>query len=205
MGENQLAANQSAGLEHQFILRVAVSAKETFAADQRTSTRLNHSSWYDYSSVLASTTRPGPSIHYLLYRAFNIVNSSAPASSYSVPQSLHRSVLTSSLASIAMLPQVRLHSAPSEQIQALRALKNEIIGHPLKKETTVALGALDTIVRLSTNKTASRNDGKSHDYTFASRPLSEDEIVRLLSLQVIASIAIGKFFSFNQTHLLILR
>jgi hypothetical protein len=42
MGENQLAANQSAGLEHQFILRVAVSAKETFAAGQRTSTRLNH-------------------------------------------------------------------------------------------------------------------------------------------------------------------
>ncbi|TVY85385.1 Uncharacterized protein LSUE1_G000250 [Lachnellula suecica] len=87
--------------------------------------------------------------------------------------------------------QIRNAKTPTEQITILRALKNEIIGHPQKKELLVTQGALDPVVRLASNKIASRQDGKSHDHTFASKPLAEEEIVRLQGLQVVASIALG--------------
>ena len=88
--------------------------------------------------------------------------------------------------------QIRNSRNPADQVVALKNLKNEVIGHPIKKEMVVALGLLDPIVRLSSTKTAIRQDGKSHDHTFASRPLSEEEMVRLQSLHVIASIALGE-------------
>lgn len=92
----------------------------------------------------------------------------------------------------AWVSQIRNAKTPAEQIPILRALKNEIIGHPLKKELVVTLGTLDPVVRLASNKVAIRQDGKSHDHTFASKPLLEEEIVRLSGLHVIASIAQGK-------------
>ncbi|TAQ85171.1 hypothetical protein B7494_g6500 [Chlorociboria aeruginascens] len=79
----------------------------------------------------------------------------------------------------------------TEQAAVLRALKNEIIGHPLKKEMVVTMGILDSIVRLSFGKSSSRQNGKSHDHSFAPRPLAEEEMVRLLSLHIISSIALG--------------
>lgn len=88
--------------------------------------------------------------------------------------------------------QIRNARSPAEQTAILRALKNEVIGHPLKKETIVAQGILDPIVRLSFNTKSSRNDGKSHDHSFAARPLSEEETVRLQGLHVISSIALGE-------------
>ena len=90
------------------------------------------------------------------------------------------------------LAQIRNATNPTEQVVALRALKNELVGHPLKKEMAVALGALEPIAHLSSNKAANRNDGKSHDHTFAHRPLVEEEMVRLQGLQVLASIALGR-------------
>ncbi|KAF4625055.1 hypothetical protein G7Y89_g13115 [Cudoniella acicularis] len=87
--------------------------------------------------------------------------------------------------------QARNARNASEQIGVLRALKNEIVGHPLKKELAVAQGVLDPVVRLTASKTGSRQDGKSHDHSFATRPLGEEEMVRLQGLQVIASIALG--------------
>ena len=80
---------------------------------------------------------------------------------------------------------------PAEQIVSLKALKNEIVGHPLKKELVIAQGVLDPVVRLTMNKAGNRQDGKSHDHTFASRPLVEEEHLRLQGLQVVASIALG--------------
>jgi hypothetical protein len=74
---------------------------------------------------------------------------------------------------------------------ALRAIKNEVIGHPLKKEMFVALGVLEPIVRVISNRSSSRQDGKSHDYSFVSRPLGEEETARLQGLHVLASIALG--------------
>lgn len=87
--------------------------------------------------------------------------------------------------------QIRNARSPAEQITALRILKNEIVGHPLKKELAIHLGVLDPVIRLTFSKSSSRQDGKGHDHTFASRALSEEEMVRLQGLQVLASIALG--------------
>jgi hypothetical protein len=95
----------------------------------------------------------------------------------------------------AWVSQIRNAKSPAEQISILRTLKNEIIGHPLKKELVVTLGTLDPVVRLASNKAVSRQDGKSHDHSFASKPLVEEEMVRLQGLQVIASIALGMLSS----------
>lgn len=73
----------------------------------------------------------------------------------------------------------------------LKALKNEIVGHPLKKELAITQGVLEPVVRLTFNKAGSRQDGKSHDHSFASRPLLEEEQLRLQGLQVVASVALG--------------
>ncbi|TVY25892.1 Uncharacterized protein LHYA1_G005254 [Lachnellula hyalina] len=91
----------------------------------------------------------------------------------------------------AWVSQIRNAKTPAEQISILRNLKNEIIGHPLKKELVVSLGTLDPVVRLASNKLAARQDGKSHHHSFAYKPLLEEETVRLQGLQVIASIALG--------------
>lgn len=93
------------------------------------------------------------------------------------------------------LPRIRnaATATPAQQIVILRGLKNELVGHPPKKEVAVASGVLDTIVRLTVNKATARNsDGKSHDHTFASRPLTEEEMVRLQGLQIVASISLGR-------------
>ncbi|KAH7370560.1 armadillo-type protein [Rhexocercosporidium sp. MPI-PUGE-AT-0058] len=87
--------------------------------------------------------------------------------------------------------QIRNARTPAEQIVTLKALKNEIVGHPLKKEMAITQGVLEPVVRLTFNKAGSRQDGKSHDYTFASRPLVEEEQLRLQGLQVVASVALG--------------
>lgn len=98
------------------------------------------------------------------------------------------------------LSQIRNASSPAEQVAALRALKNDLVGHPLKKEMAVTLGALDHIVHLSSNKTVNRSDGKAHDHTFAHRPLIEEEMVRLQGLQVLASIALGRILNSPIEH-----
>lgn len=90
------------------------------------------------------------------------------------------------------LAQLQSSRCSSEQIVALRALKNEIVGHPPKKAVVVNMGILEPVVRMSSSKSASREDGKSHDHSFASIPLSEEQMVRLQALQVIASIAWGQ-------------
>ena len=93
---------------------------------------------------------------------------------------------------LSWVAQIRNARNSTEQLAILRALKNELIGHPLKKETVVAQGILDPIVRLSFNTRSSRNDGKSHDHSFAARPLNEEETVRVQGLHVISSIALGE-------------
>lgn len=93
-------------------------------------------------------------------------------------------------------PQIQNARSPPEQISVLKAMKNQLVGHPEKKELAVASGVLDPIIRLIYNRPASRNDSKSHDHTFASRPVSEEELVRLQGLQIVASIATGKNLGF---------
>lgn len=80
----------------------------------------------------------------------------------------------------------------TEQLAALRVIKNDIVGHPLKKEIAVAQGLLEPVIRLAT-KQSNRQDGKAHNHTFAVRPLAEEEAVRLQALHILASIAQGMF------------
>jgi hypothetical protein len=90
------------------------------------------------------------------------------------------------------IDQIRHATNAGEQVVALRALKNDLVGHPLKKEMAVGMGVLDPIVHLSTNRQTGRTESKTHDHTFKHRPLAEWEMVRLQGLQVLASIALGR-------------
>jgi hypothetical protein len=107
------------------------------------------------------------------------------------------------MARLPWVAQIRNARNNAEQIDVLRALKNEIVGHPPQKELVVTLGVLEPIIRLTFNKNGTRQDGKSHDYSFSSRPLSEEEMVRLQCLQVIASIALGEHFHLPNTKFLL--
>ena len=90
------------------------------------------------------------------------------------------------------IEQIRRAIAPADQVVALRGLKNDLVGQPLKKELAVAMGVLDPIVHLSSNKSMSRNESKAHEHLFPHRQLAEGEMVRLQGLQVLASIALGR-------------
>ncbi|KAF4594875.1 armadillo repeat protein [Ophiocordyceps camponoti-floridani] len=78
----------------------------------------------------------------------------------------------------------------AEQAAALRLLKDQVVGHIQKKEAWVALGVLDPIVSTLSNS-SSRFNGKDARSQLATRPLSEEETVRLQALQLIASFACG--------------
>ncbi|PHH75802.1 hypothetical protein CDD80_2051 [Ophiocordyceps camponoti-rufipedis] len=78
----------------------------------------------------------------------------------------------------------------TEQAAALRLLKDQVVGHIQKKEAWVALGVLDPIVSTLSNS-SSRFNGKDARSQLATRPLSEEETVRLQALQLIASFASG--------------
>lgn len=87
---------------------------------------------------------------------------------------------------------IRNARTTSEQIDNLKALKNEIVGHAPKKEMVVTMGLVEPVVRISFNKSSSKSHhGKAHDHRYAIRPLDEEEMVRLEALQVLGSLAYG--------------
>jgi len=93
-----------------------------------------------------------------------------------------------------LLAQIRAAQTLPEQISSIRALKNDIVGHQQRKEMWLALGLIETIVRiLNANKPSSRRNGKEpRESNSATRPLSEDEMVRLQAISVVGSLAHGK-------------
>ena len=93
-----------------------------------------------------------------------------------------------------VLSQIRVARTYSEQAAALRALKDEIIGHGQRKEWWVQNGILESLVKiLQTNaRTPTSSNGKERSQPMLSEPLAEDEAVRLLSLQLLASFAYGE-------------
>lgn len=95
--------------------------------------------------------------------------------------------------STPILAQLRNPRSQTEQISALRALKNDLIGHQQKKEMWVGLGILEPIVRVMTaSKLSGRQNGKERrDHAPAKKSLGEDEMVRLQALCVIGSLAHG--------------
>lgn len=88
----------------------------------------------------------------------------------------------------------QLHSAKTfpEQTAALKALKNEIVGHAQKKEEWIRVGILEPIVTsLSGGRPPAKLNGKDAGAVADFRPLSEEDAVKLQSLQLLASFANG--------------
>ncbi|OAA70472.1 Armadillo-type fold domain containing protein [Cordyceps fumosorosea ARSEF 2679] len=91
-----------------------------------------------------------------------------------------------------ILAQLRGAKTFSEQTAALRALKNEIVGHVQRKEEWVAVGVLEPIVRtLAATRSPLRANGRDTRQPAATRTLSDEESVKLQALQLIGSFAMG--------------
>lgn len=95
--------------------------------------------------------------------------------------------------SLPILAQILHPRTPAEQIIALRALKNEVIGHQQRKETWVGLGILEPIVRASTSKASRQNEKSCQEQTWDAGILREEETLRLQALSIIGSLAYGKY------------
>jgi hypothetical protein len=94
---------------------------------------------------------------------------------------------------VLILTQIRNPKSIAEQIAALRALKNEVIGHPQKKEMWVRLGILEPIVQvMSGNVHGSQTGKKQQEETAKPSVMSEEEILRLEAITIIGSLAHGK-------------
>ncbi|KAK9440442.1 armadillo repeat protein [Metarhizium brunneum] len=91
-----------------------------------------------------------------------------------------------------ILAQLRNAKSLPEQTAALQALKNEIVGHVQKKEAWIGLGVLEPIVRtLYSNRSPAKLNGKDATVQPPSRPLSDEDSVKLQALQLVASFANG--------------
>ncbi len=90
----------------------------------------------------------------------------------------------------------RLQSARcfADQIEALRSLKNETVGHVQQKEKWVRLGALELVVKvLVVARPPARLNGKdSRASHVPARPLTEEEQGRLQALELLAIFASGR-------------
>ncbi|PNY27575.1 Armadillo repeat-containing protein 8 [Tolypocladium capitatum] len=91
-----------------------------------------------------------------------------------------------------VLAQLRSAKTYPEQTAALQVLKNEVVGHVQKKEEWIRLGVLDPVVgTLSSSRSPSKLNGKDARTQLVSRPLSDEDSVRLQALQLVASFANG--------------
>ncbi|KAK0639287.1 armadillo repeat protein [Cercophora newfieldiana] len=92
-----------------------------------------------------------------------------------------------------ILSQIRVARSYSDQTAALRALKDDIVGHIQRKERWIESGILESLVKnlQAVRSPASRNGDETHSNEGQPRPLAESERVRLLSLELIASFASG--------------
>jgi len=93
-----------------------------------------------------------------------------------------------------ILSQIRVARSYSEQVASLRALKDEVVGHAQRKEKWVEQGVLESLVKLlQTSRSPTRLNGKeARNINGPSKNLAEDELVRLQSLQLLASFANGR-------------
>lgn len=100
-----------------------------------------------------------------------------------------------------ILAQLRSARTLPDRIAALRALKNEIVGHGQLKEAWIGLGVLEPIVRTigssSRQSWANGKDVRVPGY----RPLSDEDGAKLQALQLVASLANGIIVLEPQVHL----
>ncbi|KFA50343.1 hypothetical protein S40293_07533 [Stachybotrys chartarum IBT 40293] len=91
-----------------------------------------------------------------------------------------------------ILAQLRAANTYQDQTAALRALKNEIVGHIQKKEAWISLGVLEPIVRtLSTDPSPNEHNNRDVRLLSSAVPLSDEDDVKLQALQLVASFANG--------------
>lgn len=94
-----------------------------------------------------------------------------------------------------VLSQIRAARTYSEQAAALRTLKDEVIGHVQRKETWIERGILESLVKIlqaNSRSPTTLNGSGPRSPGGHSGALAEDEVVRLLSLQLLASFAYGE-------------
>lgn len=91
-----------------------------------------------------------------------------------------------------VLSQLKSARTTLEQTAALRALKNEIVGHVQRKETWIAYGVLEPIVRtIAASRSPATLNGKDAVVQVGTRPLSDEDATKLQALQLVASFAHG--------------
>lgn len=96
-----------------------------------------------------------------------------------------------------ILSELRSASSPASQVAALRALKNEIIGHEQKKAMWIGLGVLAPITRiLNTHRGNGKrryrdvNGSRGHSKSRGGR--SDEEEARLQAIIIVGSLAHGQ-------------
>ncbi|KAJ0294681.1 hypothetical protein CBS470a_000590 [Colletotrichum nupharicola] len=91
-----------------------------------------------------------------------------------------------------ILSQILSARSYIEQTSALRALKNDIVGHAQKKEQWARRGVLEPIVKiLNAARSPAKVNGKDGAPHASPRSISEEETVRFQALQLLASFANG--------------
>ena len=97
-----------------------------------------------------------------------------------------------------ILTELRSPSTPASQVAALRALKNEIIGHEQKKELWICLGVVTPIVRIlhtskGVGKRKSREINGAPKHKEKKIVRTDEEEARLQAIIIVGSLAQGTF------------
>ena len=95
-----------------------------------------------------------------------------------------------------ILAELRSASSPTSQLQALRKLKHEVIGHEQKKQAWVESGVLAPLVRILNSykgdgKRKARSLGTGIDRQWAKESRTEEEEARLQAVIIVGSLAHG--------------
>lgn len=97
-----------------------------------------------------------------------------------------------------ILSELRSSSSPAGQVAALRALKNEIIGHEQKKEMWIGLGVLDPLVRIlnshkGSGKRRHRDVPGAQNSPKRKGSRTDEEEARLQAIIILGSLAHGEW------------
>lgn len=91
-----------------------------------------------------------------------------------------------------ILEQLRSATTYAERADALRSLKNDIVGHRQKKEAWVAAGVLEPVVKiLETCQTPGKRNGKESRFQPGSPEAAEEESVKIQAIQALSTFANG--------------
>lgn len=100
---------------------------------------------------------------------------------------------------LPILSELRSPSSPAGQVAALRALKNEIIGHEQKKEMWIGLGVLELLVRILNSHKGSGKRRPRELYAHINQPKrkasnrTDEEEARLQAIIILGSLAYGEY------------